>query len=104
MSRRTPFVVGLLSALSVSALSVSALSVLALSVLALSATPVLAQNQNGTSIVLPGGTYLQGTPQEQAACAGDAHHYCKDDIPDSFKVLACLKSEREKISKPCRLV
>ena len=89
MSRRTPFVVGLLSALSV---------------LALSAAPVLAQNQNGTSIVLPGGTYLQGTPQEQAACAGDAHHYCKEDIPDSFKVLACLKSERDKISKPCRLV
>jgi hypothetical protein len=82
MSVRTPFVVGLL--------------------LAWSAAPVLAQN--GTSIVLPGGTYLQGTPQEQAACAGDAHRFCKDDIPDSFKVLACLKTEREKITKPCRLV
>jgi len=82
MSRSTPFVVALL--------------------LAWNAAPVLAQS--GSSIVLPGGTFLDGTPQEQAACAGDAHRYCRDDIPDNFKVLRCLKAEREKITKACRMV
>jgi hypothetical protein len=71
--------------------------------LTLGAVPALAQN-SGNSVVLPGGTVIDGTPAEQAACAGDAHRYCKDEIPDNFRVLQCLKSEREKISKPCRAV
>ena len=83
MSRCTPFVVAVL--------------------LAWNATPVLAQSAT-SPIVLPGGTILTGTPQEQAACAADAHRYCRDDIPDNFKVLSCLKTERQKISKPCQLV
>ena len=82
MSRSTPFAVALL--------------------LACSAVPALAQS--GSSFVLPGGTILDGTPQEQAACAGDAHRYCRDFIPDNFRVLACLKQEREKITKACRTV
>jgi hypothetical protein len=66
------------------------------------ATSVYAQNN--TSVVLPGGAVLEGTPEEQAACSGDAHRYCKDAIPDNFKVLDCLKAERTKISKACQLV
>jgi hypothetical protein len=68
------------------------------------ATSVYAQNNNNTSVVLPGGAVLEGTPEEQAACSGDAHRYCKDAIPDNFKVLDCLKAERTKISKACQLV
>jgi putative cell wall-binding protein len=71
--------------------------------LALSAMPAFAQN-SGNSVVLPGGTVIDGTPAEQAACAADAHHFCKDDIPDNFRVLQCLKAERDKIGKPCRTV
>jgi hypothetical protein len=82
MSRSTPYIVALL--------------------LAWSAAPVFAQS--GSSVVLPGGTFLDGTPQEQAACAGDAHRFCRDDIPDNFRVLACLKAEREKITRACRTV
>jgi hypothetical protein len=82
MLRSTPFVVALL--------------------LAWNVAPVLAQS--GSSIVLPGGTILDGTPQEQAACASDAHRFCRDDIPDNFRVLACLKAEREKITRACRQV
>jgi hypothetical protein len=82
MSRSTPFVVALL--------------------LAWNGAPVLAQS--GSSIVLPGGTVLGGTPQEQAACAGDAHRFCRDYIPDNSKVLSCLQAEREKITKACRQV
>jgi hypothetical protein len=42
---------------------------------------------------------FQGTPEEQAACAPDATHFCKDAIPDTFRVLACLKVNRQKIRK-----
>jgi hypothetical protein len=70
------------------------------------ATPLLAQgtNQNNAS---PSGTppgILEGTPEEQAACAADVHKYCRDDIPDTFKVLACLKNERGKLGRSCQQV
>jgi len=53
---------------------------------------------------LPGPQPLnpfQGTPEEQAACAPDANNFCKDAIPDTFRVLACLKENRQKIRRVC---
>jgi hypothetical protein len=47
---------------------------------------------------------LQGTPQEQAACRPDATRFCREDIPDNFRVLACLKVHRDRISRGCRAV
>ena len=47
---------------------------------------------------------FQGTPQEQAACRPDSTRFCKDDIPDTFRVLACLQRNRAQISVPCRRV
>ena len=53
---------------------------------------------------LPGPQSLnpfQGTPEEQAACAPDATSFCKDAVPDTFRVLACLKENRQRIRKVC---
>jgi hypothetical protein len=44
---------------------------------------------------------FQGTPEEQAACSPDATNFCKDAIPDTFRVLACLKENRQRIRKVC---
>jgi hypothetical protein len=70
------------------------------------ATPIFAQNagQDNRTVqpLIPG--IFEGTPQEQAACAIDARRYCRDEIPNTFEVLACLKAAREKITKPCREV
>jgi Cysteine rich repeat len=44
---------------------------------------------------------FKGTPEEQAACAPDAKKFCRDDIPDTFRVLACLQENREKLKKAC---
>jgi hypothetical protein len=44
---------------------------------------------------------FQGTPEEQAACAPDATKFCKDAIPDTLRVLACLQENRQKIRKVC---
>ena len=42
-------------------------------------------------IPLPNLFQFQGTPEEQAACRPDVVKFCKDAIPDSFRVLACLQ-------------
>lgn len=47
---------------------------------------------------------MQGTPQEQAACRGDSVKFCREAIPDTFRVLACLQQNRSRISKACREV
>ena len=51
-----------------------------------------------------GGGLFQGTQEEQNACQRDAVRFCKDAVPDTFRVLACLQTNRTKISKPCRAV
>jgi len=52
---------------------------------------------------LPPGPFnlLQGTPEEQAACAPDSTKFCRDAIPDTFRVLACLQENRQKLRKVC---
>ena len=47
---------------------------------------------------------FQGTPEEQAACRPDVDRYCRDAVPDTFRVLACLQRERARIGEPCRRV
>jgi hypothetical protein len=46
----------------------------------------------------------QGTKEEQDSCAPDATRYCKDAIPDTFKVLECLQEHRKRLKKACREV
>lgn len=67
-------------------------------------TPALAQIAKQAPA--PSGSLFQfqGTPEEQAACAPDSSKFCKDDIPDTFKVLACLQEHREKLRKACQKV
>lgn len=47
---------------------------------------------------------FKGTPEEQAACNLDSAKFCSDAIPDTFKVLACLKEHRDKLKKACKEV
>ena len=54
--------------------------------------------------VPPQGGLFQGTPEEQAACGPDAGKFCKEQIPDSLRVLSCLQEHREKLQKACQKV
>jgi hypothetical protein len=47
---------------------------------------------------------FEGTPEEQAACRRDSTTLCRDAVPDTFRVLACLQQNRQRISKACREV
>ncbi|MEI9805147.1 MAG: cysteine rich repeat-containing protein [Pseudolabrys sp.] len=48
-----------------------------------------------------GSTPFQGTPEEQRACSPDTTKFCSEEVPDTFKVLACLQDNREKLRKAC---
>ena len=59
-------------------------------------------------IMMSGAALAQANPQqntsEARACGYDARHFCKDDIPDQFKVGSCLQANREKLSRACKEV
>jgi hypothetical protein len=59
-------------------------------------------------IIMSGAALAQANPQENTAearaCSYDARHFCKDDIPDQFKVGSCLQANREKLSRACKEV
>jgi hypothetical protein len=59
-------------------------------------------------ILISGAALAQTSPQENTpedrACRGDAHRFCKDDIPDQFKVGSCLQMNKEKLSRACKAV
>jgi hypothetical protein len=40
--------------------------------------------------------------KEEDACQGDAHRFCRDAIPDQFRVLQCLQLNRVKLTKACQ--
>lgn len=51
-----------------------------------------------------GANGMQGTEEEQNACYHDAAKFCSDAIPDTFKVLGCLKEHRKRLTKACQQV
>jgi hypothetical protein len=52
----------------------------------------------------PQGGLFQGTPEEQAACAPDSTKFCRDAIPDTLRVLACLQEHRQRLRRVCQKV
>ena len=53
---------------------------------------------------LPFPNLMQGTPQEQAACAPDSTKFCKRFEPDPLQVLGCLQQNRARLSRACQQV
>jgi hypothetical protein len=56
-------------------------------------TAAMAQNQVGAH-----------STKDEDACDRDAHRLCKEVIPDQMRVLACLQTNRHKLSKACQVV
>ena len=48
--------------------------------------------------------FAQGTPQQRAACRPDVVKFCKGKGDDPGVILACLQSNKDKISDKCRVV
>jgi hypothetical protein len=45
----------------------------------------------------------QGTPEQRAACQGDAQRLCGQYIPDIGRITACMTQNRRYLSRGCRL-
>jgi len=41
---------------------------------------------------------------DERACRGDAHRFCRDAIPDQFRVASCLQTHRDRLTHACRSV
>lgn len=48
---------------------------------------------------LPG---QRGTDQERDACHPDVMKFCRELVPDQFKVLSCLQTNRTRLSNACK--
>ena len=53
---------------------------------------------------LPFPNMMQGTPEEERACAPDSSKFCKRFEPDALQVLGCLQQNRARLSKACQTV
>jgi hypothetical protein len=49
----------------------------------------------------PAPAAAQGSPQQQAACSGDAQRLCGQFIPDVAKITACMSHKRSQVSAAC---
>lgn len=47
---------------------------------------------------------LQGTSDEEAACRPDVVKFCRAAMPDTFRILACLQSNRAQLRQACKRV
>jgi hypothetical protein len=47
-------------------------------------------------------SFAQGTPEQRAACTGDAFKYCSAHIPSVSAVTACMKANYSKLSAACK--
>src|SRR3954453_260136 len=73
-------------------------SSLAALVLLAAAVPAGAQNAPPPSPI----PAMQGTPEDQKACNHPVQRFCRTAIPDQFRVLQCLQTNRAKIGKACQ--
>jgi hypothetical protein len=46
----------------------------------------------------------QGTPEQRAACEGDAMRFCNQYVPDVQRISACMAQHRRYLSPRCRAV
>jgi hypothetical protein len=74
----------------------------AISIILILGTSAWAQVNNPAPA--PSGGLFSGTAEEQAACSPDSVKFCRDEIPVTMAVLACLKEHREKLKKACQEV
>lgn len=44
----------------------------------------------------------QGTPEQRAACEGDAMRLCSQFVPDVARITACMQRNRRHLSPRCR--
>jgi len=52
----------------------------------------------------PAPAAAQGSPEQRAACEGDAMRLCSEFVPDVGRITACMQRKRRLLSSRCRAV
>jgi hypothetical protein len=65
--------------------------------------PSLAQMAPPLPLPLPFPSF-QGTPEEQRACQPAVFRFCREAVPDTFRILQCLQRNRPHIGPACQHV
>jgi len=47
-------------------------------------------------------SFALGTAEQRAACTPDAFRLCRSEIPNVQRVIACLRQNKQNLSKPCQ--
>jgi hypothetical protein len=55
------------------------------------------------AVLAPALALAQGTPEQRAACSGDAQRLCGEFIPDVEAITACMAKKRLRLSPACRV-
>ncbi len=54
------------------------------------------------AFVVAAPAFAQGTPEQRAACEGDANRFCDAYIPDAVAVERCLRANMGSLSAACQ--
>jgi hypothetical protein len=46
-------------------------------------------------------SFAIGTAAQRAACTPDALRLCRSEIPNITRIVACLRQNKQNLSKPC---
>jgi hypothetical protein len=57
-----------------------------------------------SSFLASSASFAQGTPEQRAACTGDAFRYCSAEIPNVSRITACMRDNFSKLSPNCKAV
>lgn len=61
----------------------------------------------GCGIAVPSAAFAQenrGTLEQRLACTPDVFRLCGEQIPDTNRIVACLRQNTPQLSGPCRAV
>jgi hypothetical protein len=58
----------------------------------------------GIAVQTPASAEERGTLEQQMACTPDVFRLCGAQIPDSNRIVACLRENTPQLSGPCRAV
>jgi hypothetical protein len=58
----------------------------------------------GIAVQTPASAEERGTLEQQMACTPDVFRLCGAQIPDSNRIVACLRENSPQLSGPCRAV
>jgi hypothetical protein len=56
------------------------------------------------TLIASPAAFAQGTPEQRAACTGDAFRLCSSEIPNVSRITSCMRANFTKLSPSCKAI